>query len=122
MNKMVEQVKEFHEKFGVPKAVSPADIYEPGVLLMRARLIIEEASEFMEGASRLNAELMADALGDLLYVTIGAAEALDFNIDAIFNEIHASNMSKSLGVKEEDGKIQKGPSYFPPRIRKVMYS
>lgn len=63
---------------------------------------------------------LADALGDILVVTIGTAIALGFDIEKIMKRIHASNMSK-LGadgkpIYRKDGKVLKGPDYFPPYL------
>lgn len=63
---------------------------------------------------------LADALGDILVVTIGTAIALGFDIEKIMKRIHASNMSK-LGadgkpIYRKDGKVMKGPDYFPPYL------
>lgn len=67
----------------------------------------------------------ADALGDIDYVVAGANIVWGLPAEAIAREIHRSNMSK-LGangkpVFREDGKILKGPNYFKPRIRAILY-
>ena len=62
----------------------------------------------------------ADALGDILYVVYGLALEMGVNIRDVFNEIHASNMTKlddnGNVVKREDGKILKGDNYAKPNI------
>jgi predicted HAD superfamily Cof-like phosphohydrolase len=45
-------------------------------------------------------------------------------IEDVFNEIHASNMSK-LGedgkpIYREDGKVMKGPNYFKPSFEEIL--
>jgi predicted HAD superfamily Cof-like phosphohydrolase len=45
-------------------------------------------------------------------------------INAVFDEVHRSNMSK-LGadnkpIIREDGKVLKGPNYSPPDIKAVL--
>lgn len=52
--------------------------------------------------------------------------SLGGKIEAIFNEIHKSNMSK-LGsdgkpIYREDGKILKGPKYFKPNLKDIINS
>ena len=70
---------------------------------------------------------IADGLTDVLVVTYGAGAAFGFNLDNCFNEVHRSNMSK-LGEdnkpikRESDGKILKGPNYFPPDLEKVIFT
>lgn len=67
---------------------------------------------------------IADALGDINYVVNGAAHAFNFDLDAVTAEIHRSNMSK-LGpngevIRNDAGKILKGPNYFEPRLDLVL--
>ena len=78
-------------------------------------------------ASRcLDHDRIADALGDQLYILLGTIvkHGMQHVIVDVFNEIHRSNMSK-LGpdgepILREDGKILKGPGYFPPDIDSVL--
>lgn len=63
----------------------------------------------------------ADALGDLDYVVQGSNLVAGYPAEYVLAEIHASNMSK-LGadgkpVLRADGKILKGPGYYPPQER-----
>lgn len=63
---------------------------------------------------------LADALGDILVVTIGTAITFGLDIEEIMRRIHTSNMSK-LGedgkpIYREDGKVLKGPNYEPPKL------
>ena len=67
---------------------------------------------------------VADALVDMLYVIYGACLEFGINADAVFDEIHKSNMSK-LGadgkpIYREDGKVLKGPDFFEPNIWDVL--
>ena len=67
---------------------------------------------------------VADALGDILVVTIGTAIALGFDIEKIMRRIHESNMSK-LGpdgkpIYRKDGKVMKGPDYHPPFLEDLV--
>src|SRR5699024_4346094 len=66
----------------------------------------------------------ADALGDLVYVIYGMALECAIPLPRVLEEIQASNLSK-LGpggqvLLREDGKVLKGPDYFPPRIEEVL--
>lgn len=68
---------------------------------------------------------VADAITDIDYVNTGAAVAFGFNLDDTFNEVHRSNMSK-LGpdgkpIYNEFGKVQKGPAYFKPNLKSILY-
>jgi len=74
--------------------------------------------------SRKNLIEIADALTDLLYVVYGAGHAYGIDLDACFNEIQRSNMSKlgedGKAIKREDGKIMKGPNYSPPNLHGIL--
>jgi hypothetical protein len=52
-------------------------------------------------------------LGDLVYVVYGAALHFGINLDAVVQEIHRSNITKSPAG---NGKAVKGPRYEPPAI------
>ncbi len=117
------QVREFHAAFGAPVRVYPA-LPTPERSWLRYELIREELSEFAEAINDENIVAAADALGDLLYVTYGAALELGIDIHAVFDEIHRSNMSK-LGrdgqpIYRHDGKVLKGPNYRAPNIEAVL--
>lgn len=115
---MVEMVKEFHDKFGIRHDPKIEDEHNAN---LRLDLIEEEWLE-LQDAVRLNEgkEAVADALGDILYVTLGAAESWGIDIERVFAEIHRSNMTKEGGGKRADGKILKGPNYSPPDLSFVL--
>jgi predicted HAD superfamily Cof-like phosphohydrolase len=133
MNKMQQQVKAFHIAFGAPVADKPTLIPdERGDL--RADLIYEEWEEYGVALDDGDLVEIADALGDLLYVVFGAAIEHGIDLEPVFNEIHASNMSK-LGAdgkpitsrgEELDGapagKFLKGPGFQPPEndIKEIL--
>lgn len=126
MNKKIEALKEFHTAFGLgyekePTAQRPKEIYK-----LRHRLMQEENEEYLEAAKNQDLIGIADALGDMLYVLLGTVieHGMQDKIDAIFEEIHASNMSK-LGedgkpIYRGDGKILKGKHYFRPNLKKFF--
>lgn len=91
---------------------------------LRFDLIDEELNELDEALTNRDIIEVADALTDLLYVVYGAGHAFGIDLDACFDEVHRSNMSK-LGedgkpIKREDGKIMKGPNYFTPNLKTVL--
>ena len=71
-----------------------------------------------------NLEEVADALTDILYVTYGAGHSFGIDLDACFNEVQRSNMSKldSNGkpIYNESGKVMKGPNYFQPNLKQFL--
>mgnify|MGYP001364399949 FL=1 len=92
---------------------------------LRINLIEEELNEFREAMSKKDLKEAADALTDILYVTYGAGHAFGINLDACFEEVQKSNMSK-LGndgkpIYNELGKVMKGPKYFKPNLNKFLF-
>ena len=62
-----------------------------------------------------------------MYILCGTilSHGLQYKIEDVFEEIQRSNMSK-LGsdgkpIYRDDGKILKGPNYFKPNIKKMVY-
>lgn len=86
----------------------------------------EENQEYLEAANKDDLTEVADALGDMLYILCGTIieHGMQHKIEEVFEEIQRSNMSK-LGedgkpVFREDGKVLKGPNYFPPDIASIL--
>lgn len=100
--------------------------------VLRHKLIHEETQElcvainryFAQAREETDAEVLtevADALADLLYVVLGAGVAFGINLEPVFNEVHASNMSKFVdGQRRPDGKWLKGPSWRPPNLSAII--
>ena len=91
---------------------------------LRLSLIEEECEELIDAINNKDIKEVADALTDLLYVTYGMGHAFGINLDVAFNNVQASNMSK-LGedgkpIYRGDGKVLKGPNYFPPNIERAL--
>ena len=91
---------------------------------LRYNLIKEELDEFKQALDNNDLLEAADALTDILYVTYGAGHAFGINLDACFEEVQNSNMSK-LGndgkpIYNDQGKVMKGPNYFKPDLSKFI--
>lgn len=89
----------------------------------RFYIMREELEEYMMAKDLTE---VADALADQMYILIGTimTHGLQDIFEDIFKEVHRSNMSK-LGadgkpIYREDGKVLKGPNYFPPDIRSII--
>lgn len=86
----------------------------------------EENKEYLDACWEGNIVEIADALGDQLYILCGTLlkHGLQHKIEEVFNEIHASNMSKldkeGKPLFREDGKILKSDQYFKPNIEKIL--
>lgn len=146
MTDIQELVEEFHIKFKAAIDQPPS----ADLRIVRAYLLWEEFTEFLHHSgvvmtyvpdteevnftalpdSQFNRVEVADALGDIAYVTYGAAVSYGIPLDDVIEEIHGSNMSK-LGPDGEPiysdgsngippGKVLKGPDYFRPNLAPIV--
>lgn len=118
-----EKVKVFMETFGQEVKSTP-EFPDLDTVALRYDLIKEELEELYEAMGEKDIVEVADALTDILYVTYGAGHAFGIDLDACFDEVQRSNMSK-LGadnkpIYREDGKVLKGPNYFEPDLTKYV--
>jgi len=111
-------VQAFHKKFGVPVG-SRGMILSQERALLRARLIVEEAAEVVTALQTRDYVGLAKELSDIEYVTLGTAVEAGIDLDAVFEEVHRSNMTKTP-AKDAGGKVQKGPDYEPPDLERVL--
>lgn len=121
----VDMVREFHDAFDVHTPEHPF-IVDDALNELRCDLIEEELGELREALRERDVVGVLDALTDLQYVLDGAYLALGYSElkQRAFKVVHASNMSK-LGpdgkpIVREDGKILKGPDYFPPNLSSIL--
>ena len=126
MKKQIEQVRKFHNAFGIQNLDKPNSNLSKEVFLLRHRLMHEENEEYLEACKNGDLVEIADALGDMMYILCGTilSHGLHDKIENIFEEIQKSNMSK-LGIDgkpiyREDGKVMKGPNYFKPDIKNLL--
>jgi predicted HAD superfamily Cof-like phosphohydrolase len=113
------KVLDFHLKHGhFVGRLRNAEKQSAKVRLLRSRLVAEEAAELVAALHENDVEKIADAIGDLLYVTLGTAVAYGMPAGAIFDEVHASNMTKSAPNKH--GKGGKRAGFRKPDIAKVL--
>ena len=92
----IDDVREFHERFGVPILDAPKMPTGERQRLRRA-LILEEAIETCEAIERGDIIEAADGIADLIYVAIGAALEFGIPLDRVWAEVHRSNMAKVGG-------------------------
>lgn len=122
------------------------DTGDPGVpaqddLLLGYRMLQEEMCELADAidamidaqkagdnvAAREALVEYADALGDIIYVAVGRAVQAGIDLQAVLEEISASNMSKidwanrKPWVVRPDGKIGKDHHYREPDLWAVMF-
>ena len=118
-----ESVGKFMETFGQEVKTKP-EIPDAKTVELRIELISEELEELWDACKDKDIVSIADALTDILYVTYGAGHAFGIDLDACFEEVQNSNMSK-LGsdgkpIFNDKGKVLKGPNYFKPDLSKYI--
>ena len=118
-----DKVGTFMKTFGQEVKTKPS-LSSDKINKLRIDLIKEELEELTEAMQKKDLLEVADALTDILYVTYGAGHAFGINLDACFNEVQNSNMSK-LGkdgkpIYNESGKVMKGPNYLKPDLSKFV--
>jgi len=108
-------VRDFHHEFGVHVGKSPGLCDHE----LRAKLIWEEATETLDAIRDGDLVEAVDGLADLIYVCLGAAVTWGVDLEPVFQRVHASNMTKTGGVRD-DGKIMKPEGWKPPDIREEL--
>lgn len=145
MSRASDRLREFHEAFDVPMGdPTPRELAE-----RRRTLHREEHAEVNDALHALAVDLLDEAerrkrlealareLADEMVVAYGTAEVLGIDLDAAFDAVMDSNMSKMPGcddplhvekgllcpcggtgkgapLKRDDGKILKGPNFVAP--------
>ena len=126
MQKQLDAVKLFHTTYGLGVSENMKADLGTQKNNLRFELMKEENEEYLEAVQNDDIVEIADALGDMLYILCGTIleHGLQHKIEAVFDEIQRSNMSK-LGedgkpIYREDGKVMKGPNYFKPNFEAIL--
>lgn len=146
-NSMQEDIEEFMRRADQEVALYP-QIPEDKVKLLRVRLMVEEllgsknpgtvfgiqlltnkSDELVQSIANDDLVGIADGLADVLYAVIGTAVAYGIDIQEVFDEVHRSNLSKTVWneelqrytiEKDEFGKGIKPPTYSPAVIEPII--
>jgi predicted HAD superfamily Cof-like phosphohydrolase len=155
-NSMQEDIEEFMRRCDQAVATYP-QLPDEDVVTLRIRLMVEELLGSIEPAvnmdipaihgryvellvknksdeliaSMLKGDLVgvADGLADVLYVVIGTAVAYGIDIQEVFDEVHRSNLSKTVWnedlkryiiEKDEFGKGLKPDTYSPADLEPIV--
>ena len=120
MKQNQNEIMEFMQKAQQDCPVRPS-LPSIEVCALRVKLIKEELDELKDAMAASDLVEVADAITDILVVTLGTAVAFGIDIEPCWNEVHRSNMSKFIdGHKREDGKWIKGPSYSPANLAPII--
>ncbi|MCG8182819.1 nucleoside triphosphate pyrophosphohydrolase family protein [Tenacibaculum piscium] len=126
MKNKLKAVQEFHEAFKINIQNKPTIAISEDRKKLRFELMKEENEEYLEACKNNDLVEVADALGDMLYILCGTIieHGMQDKIEAVFNEIQRSNMSKldenGEPIYREDGKVLKGENYFKPNIKEIL--
>jgi NTP pyrophosphatase (non-canonical NTP hydrolase) len=120
--KHLEQALTFRKVMGQPIATPDEMVHE-----LQFRLIEEEYSELRdEYTTELDSgslENQLKELADLVYVCYQYAVSRGWDLDTALDRVHDSNMSKLVDgkpVKDDNGKVLKGPNYHPPILTDLL--
>ncbi len=123
---------EFADAMSIPRGSINHGV-NPPALKLAIRLVTEEYEETvdalaaqMASPSLENLTELADGIADTIYVLCQLARAADIPLDAVFAEVHRSNMAKlqpdGTVKRREDGKVLKPDGWTPPQIWEVLKS
>lgn len=109
----------------------PVGRFDVDLLDFQLDLIREEIVEFDEAYEQVveddtNIVAREEALkelADVVYVCFQFAAAAGWELDEALHRVHESNMSKLVDgkpIKNEVGKVMKGPNYQPPYLTDLV--
>ena len=110
-------VRDFHHEFGVHVGTVPALRDHK----LRSKLIAEEATETLDAIAAgdlveaVDGQVHVHDLHATMLHCLGAAVTWGVDLEPVFHRVHASNMTKTGGVRD-DGKILKGPGFIKPDV------
>lgn len=128
-----EMVREFNALAEMEMPTTPT-LQPQAVRNLRMDLMEEELWEFYHATGGDDGGIdqrrvgslpdIADAIGDIVYVAVGAAQRYGIDLRPIMREIHAANMRKrgkdGKMIRRADGKILKPDGWVGPDIAGVL--
>lgn len=124
MDNAFQDVVDFHDKFSPHTIADKPGIPDDNGKMMEFRisLLEEEFKELTDAMRAGDLVGIADACADLKYVILGTEVVYGIPSGAIWDEVHASNMSKDINREGNytGGKAVKGPNYFKPDIERIL--
>jgi predicted HAD superfamily Cof-like phosphohydrolase len=112
---LLQQAITFREIMDQPLNTSDENVHE-----LQATLINEEYKEWRDAFEDELSVSKVDQLkelADLVFVCYQYAAARGWNLDVAMRRVFESNMSKLVDgkpLRRADGKVLKGPNYYPP--------
>lgn len=90
---------------------------------MAFELVREEFEELKKAHEAGDVVEVADALADLIYVTVGLGITYGIPLEEVFAEVQRTNMAKFPGgkvIRREDGKVLKPEGWKSPDIVGIL--
>jgi predicted HAD superfamily Cof-like phosphohydrolase len=119
----LDLTRELHQALGLPALDAPT-LAPAARVWLRRRLLKEEVHEARCALLGPDLAAIARELADVLAVTYGAALEFGIPLDAVYREVHWSNMAKRQPdgsvLLREDGKVLKPPGWQPPDVAAVL--
>jgi predicted HAD superfamily Cof-like phosphohydrolase len=112
---LLQQAITFRQVMDQPSNTSDENVHE-----LQATLINEEYKEWRDAFEEELSVSKVDQLkelADLVFVCYQYAAARGWNLDVAMRRVFESNMSKLVDgkpLRRADGKVLKGPNYYPP--------
>jgi predicted HAD superfamily Cof-like phosphohydrolase len=112
---LLQQAITFRQVMDQPINTSDENVHE-----LQATLINEEYKEWRDAFEDELSVSKVDQLkelADLVFVCYQYAAARGWNLDVAMRRVFESNMSKLVDgkpLRRADGKVLKGPNYYPP--------
>ena len=109
----------------------PVGTFSPEIVSLQQKLISEEYQEVLEAhaeavvyiQNKRSREHLLKELADLVFVCFQYAAAAGWPLDEALDRVFESNLSKLVDgkpVKNEHGKVTKGPNYHPPYLTDLV--
>ena len=109
----------------------PVGTFNPEIASLQRKLISEEYEEFLDGhaeavvylQNQRSREALLKECADLVFVVFQYCAAAGWPLDEALDRVFESNLSKLVDgkpVKNEDGKVIKGPNYRPPYLTDLV--
>lgn len=122
---MIADVKEFHDRFNLPRR-KPGEPFNREIILFRLGFLLEELQELSEALNNDDYAKATDALVDLIYVALGTALIFSLPFEDAWDEVHRANMRKVGLVSSRQSKrgsildIGKPKDWVAPDIEQFL--